>query len=188
MPLIPSTASFLRYTQTGCVADINIVLKLDFGTGESHRLKQEGRPESRPSPAALQRDARRRRHCGELSWIGGHAAQSGPKVLQRDGCITMAPRINVVNYGPDSSQQKGRPDKPPLSQAEVSAEGGDGRLRRWLPRHLDIDRTSDQDIQEIVLTTNLTPRKCLGFKTPFAAPAVALESFHLRRIGPRQLR
>ena len=43
------------------------------------------------------------------------------------------------------------------------------RLRRWLPRHLDIDRTSDQDIQEIVLTTNLTPRKCLGFKTPFQA-------------------
>ena len=41
------------------------------------------------------------------------------------------------------------------------------RLRRWLPRHLDIDRTSDQDIQEIVLTMNLTPRKCLGFKTPF---------------------
>ena len=36
-------------------------------------------------------------------------------------------------------------------------------------RHLDIDRTSDQDIQEIVLTTNLTPRKCLGFKTPFQA-------------------
>jgi IS30 family transposase len=31
----------------------------------------------------------------------------------------------------------------------------------------DIDRTSDQDIQEIVLTTNLTPRKCLGF--PFQA-------------------
>jgi len=46
-------------------------------------------------------------------------------------------------------------------------ENANGRLRRWLPRHLDIDRTSDQDIQEIVLTTNLTPRKCLGFKTPF---------------------
>jgi transposase, IS30 family len=41
-------------------------------------------------------------------------------------------------------------------------ENANGRLRRWLPRHLDIDRTSDQDIQEIVLTTNLTPRKCLG--------------------------
>jgi hypothetical protein len=48
-------------------------------------------------------------------------------------------------------------------------ENASGRLRRWLPRHLDIDRTSDQDIQEIVLTTNLTPRKCLGFKTPFQA-------------------
>jgi IS30 family transposase len=43
------------------------------------------------------------------------------------------------------------------------------RLRRWLPRHLDIDRTPDREIQEIVLTTNLTPRKCLGFKTPFKA-------------------
>ena len=42
-------------------------------------------------------------------------------------------------------------------------------LRRWLPGHLDIDRTSDREIQEIVLTTNLTPRKCLGFKTPFQA-------------------
>ena len=48
-------------------------------------------------------------------------------------------------------------------------ENANGRLRRWLPRHLDIDRTSDQDIQEILLTTNLTPRKCLGFKTPFQA-------------------
>ena len=48
-------------------------------------------------------------------------------------------------------------------------ENANGRLRRWLPRHLDIDRTSDQEIQEIVLTTNLIPRKCLGFKTPFQA-------------------
>jgi hypothetical protein len=36
-------------------------------------------------------------------------------------------------------------------------ENANGRLRRWLPRHLDIDCTSDQEIQEIVLTTNLTP-------------------------------
>jgi hypothetical protein len=44
----------------------------------------------------------------------------------------------------------------------------DAKLR-WLPRHLDIDRTSDPETQEIVLTTNLTPRKCLGFNTPFQA-------------------
>ena len=36
-------------------------------------------------------------------------------------------------------------------------ENANGRLRRWLPRHLDIDRTSDQEIQEIVLTTNSRP-------------------------------
>jgi IS30 family transposase len=46
-------------------------------------------------------------------------------------------------------------------------ENANGRLRRWLPRNLDIDQLSDHDIQEIVLTANLTPRKCLGFKTPF---------------------
>jgi len=48
-------------------------------------------------------------------------------------------------------------------------ENANGRLRRWLPRHLDIDQISDKDIQEIVITANLTPRKCLGFKTPFQA-------------------
>ena len=58
--------------------------------------------------------------------------------------------------------------------AKGGIENANGRLRRWLPRHLDIDRTSDQDIQEIVLTTNLTPRICLGFKTPFQALIAAL--------------
>ena len=51
------------------------------------------------------------------------------------------------------------------------AENANGRLRRWLPRHLDIDRTSDREIQEIVLTTNLTPRKCPGHSSsPLPAP------------------
>jgi IS30 family transposase len=39
-------------------------------------------------------------------------------------------------------------------------ENANGRLRRWMPRHIDIDRLSDEEIQE---TANLTPRKCLGF-------------------------
>jgi IS30 family transposase len=48
-------------------------------------------------------------------------------------------------------------------------ENANGRLRRWLPRHIDIDKVSDEEIQDIVLTANLTPRKCLAFKTPFQA-------------------
>ena len=48
-------------------------------------------------------------------------------------------------------------------------ENANGRLRRWLPRHLDVDRLSDEDIQDITITANLTPRKCLGFRTPFQA-------------------
>ena len=48
-------------------------------------------------------------------------------------------------------------------------ENANGRLRRWLPRQTDIDKVSDEEIQNIVMTANLTPRKCLGFKTPFQA-------------------
>jgi transposase, IS30 family len=48
-------------------------------------------------------------------------------------------------------------------------ENANGRLRRWLPRQIDIDKLSDEEIQDIVITANLTPRKCLGFKTPFQA-------------------
>ena len=47
-------------------------------------------------------------------------------------------------------------------------ENANGRLRRWLPRQIDIDKVSDEEIQDIILTANLTPKKkCLGFKTPF---------------------
>ena len=48
-------------------------------------------------------------------------------------------------------------------------ENANGRLRRWLPRQIDIDQVSDEEIEDIVITANLTPRKCLGFKTPFQA-------------------
>jgi IS30 family transposase len=38
-----------------------------------------------------------------------------------------------------------------------------------LPRQIDIDKVSDEEIQDIVITANLTPKKRLGFKTPFQA-------------------
>ena len=44
-----------------------------------------------------------------------------------------------------------------------------GRLRRDLPRKRDIDKMSDEELQDILLTHNLTPRKCLGYKTPIQA-------------------
>ena len=48
-------------------------------------------------------------------------------------------------------------------------ENANGRLRRYLPRDTDLDRVSDEEIQDIVLNANLTPRKCLGYRTPFQA-------------------
>ena len=68
-------------------------------------------------------------------------------------------------------------------------ENANGRLRRWLPRQIDIDKISDEEIQDIVLTANLTPRKCLGFKTPFQAILTELgkdvKSGSHRPVAPR---
>jgi len=50
-----------------------------------------------------------------------------------------------------------------------AVENANGRLRRDLPRDLDLDALGDAELQEIVLTHNLTSRKCLGFFTPLQA-------------------
>ncbi len=50
-----------------------------------------------------------------------------------------------------------------------AVENANGRLRRDLPRDLDLDTVTDAELQEIVLGHNLTPRKCLGFLTPVQA-------------------
>ena len=48
-------------------------------------------------------------------------------------------------------------------------ENTNGRLRRWIPRTTNLDEMSEQDIQEIAMTLNTTPRKCLGFRSPIEA-------------------
>ena len=37
------------------------------------------------------------------------------------------------------------------------------------PRQTNLDDLSNEDLQEIVMTYNLTPRKCLGYITPIQA-------------------
>jgi len=50
-----------------------------------------------------------------------------------------------------------------------SVENTNGRLRRHLPRQLDLDTLSQADLQDIVISLNPTPRKCLGYLTPIQA-------------------
>ena len=50
-----------------------------------------------------------------------------------------------------------------------AVENMNGRLRRDLPRKRDLRKVSEEELQDILLTHNLTPRKCLGFKTPAQA-------------------
>ena len=44
-----------------------------------------------------------------------------------------------------------------------------GHIRRWLPRNTELDALDNDDIQEIVMTLNLTPHKCLQFQYPVEA-------------------
>ena len=61
-------------------------------------------------------------------------------------------------------------------------ENANGRIRRWLPRGTDLDEIGEQDIQEIAMTMKssawqrfhgnlekVTPRKCLGYRSPVEA-------------------
>ena len=50
-----------------------------------------------------------------------------------------------------------------------TVENANGRLRRHLPRDLDRDALDEAELQAIILSHNLTPRKCLGFLTPAQA-------------------
>ena len=50
-----------------------------------------------------------------------------------------------------------------------AVENANGRLRRDLPRKMDIDKVSEEEFQDIILSHNLTPRKCLNFITPAQA-------------------
>lgn len=47
-----------------------------------------------------------------------------------------------------------------------SIENGNGRLRIDLPRKTDLKHYTEQDIQDLAMLYNNTPRKCLGYKTP----------------------
>ena len=133
------------------------------------------------------------RGCGQSA-----ARQSTPSSIELDrrprprGAIK--DRVSIHDR-PETIEAAARPA---IGRATSWQKGGvenaNGRLRQWLPRHLDIDRTSDRDIQEIVLTTNLAPRKRRGFKTPLQAlgaaagaeSSIACADFSWQRRRPRE--
>ena len=48
-------------------------------------------------------------------------------------------------------------------------ENAIGRLRRVLPRKTDLAAVSQADLDDLAMDYNLTPRKCLGYRTPIEA-------------------
>jgi IS30 family transposase len=47
-----------------------------------------------------------------------------------------------------------------------SNENMNGRLRRYLPTEIEIDKITQEELDELAEKMNRCPRKCLGYKTP----------------------
>ncbi len=63
----------------------------------------------------------------------------------------------------------------------ASNENMNGRLRRFLPRNLQIDELEQKELDIIAMKANGTPRKCLGYQTP--REVVIQHYSHVCRIG-----
>ena len=89
----------------------------------------------------------------------------------RHSCLREA--LSTATYFCDAyaSWQKGGVENAPSRDIAYAmpCRATNGRLRRWLPRQTNLDDVSDEDMTEIVMTYNLTPRKCLGYRTPLQA-------------------
>ncbi len=48
-------------------------------------------------------------------------------------------------------------------------DNASGPLRCWIPSSTNLDTLSVAELQDIVMCYNLTPGKCLSFKTQFQA-------------------
>ncbi len=51
---------------------------------------------------------------------------------------------------------------------QIGEKTPNGRLRRWLPRQTDIDKVSDEEIQDIVITAKSQAQKMSGLRDPFS--------------------
>ncbi len=48
-----------------------------------------------------------------------------------------------------------------------TVENTNGLIRRYLPRHTDLNRVQQDDLDAIASELNHRPKKCLGFRTPY---------------------
>lgn len=57
-----------------------------------------------------------------------------------------------------------------------TVENTNGRIRRFIPKGLSMDKISEKQIAVIEWKLNNTPRKCLGFKTPLETLAEIMQN------------
>jgi len=48
-----------------------------------------------------------------------------------------------------------------------TVENTNGRIRRFIPKRLSLDNLTEDQIKELEYRLNSTPRKCLGYLTPY---------------------
>ena len=76
--------------------------------------------------------------------------------------LTRQLSINVYFCHPYHSWEKG------------TVENTNGRIRRYIPKGTDIKQISDEKISQLEYILNNTPRKCLGYLTPYEKMSLEL--------------
>ena len=59
-----------------------------------------------------------------------------------------------------------------------AVECNNNRIRRFLPRDIDLDNVTDNDLKRIENIMNNTPRRCLGYRTPKEVFDMAMDQNH----------
>ena len=85
-----------------------------------------------------------------------------PFVAQDPACGAEA--LGLLRQAPAALSARDRARHAAARLGCPQAQNANGRLRRWLPRQIDIDKVSDEEIQDIIFTANLTAEKMPRFQ------------------------
>ena len=88
-----------------------------------------------------------RAYCKTITFDQGSKFADHRQIEQGVGC-------KIYYCEPRSPWQKG------------SNENMNGRLRRYLPRHTQLDQITQKELDRLAERMNTLPRKCLDFRTP----------------------
>ena len=142
-------------------AIIEILTRLDFAVRRSMTFASRDIAAQCPASQWIPAQSSRAILCSKMGFASRRSGRASNR--WRPAALTLRRRCVALGRSCFTKSPAGQ------CVAKSGIENANGRIRRWLPRQTDLDDLSDEEIQDIAMTLNLTPRKCLGFRPPAEA-------------------